>query len=100
MKQVFVVYETDRWLSYDGRVFAGVFSSKKAAIDTILKNHDIDMTEFFDEEYIEKISEQVLKAEIKRILQKELETYNQTSCYEVNYHIDVVNMNECYLTPL
>ena len=50
MKQIFVVYETDAWHSTSHRECAGVFTSKWAAVNAIVKNHRIELDEFFDEE--------------------------------------------------
>ena len=49
MKQIFVVYETDAWHSINHRECAGVFTSKRAAVNAIVKNHRIELDEFFDE---------------------------------------------------
>lgn len=54
MKQIFVVYETDAWHSTSHRDCAGVFTSKWAAVNAIVKNHRIELDEFFSEEEIEK----------------------------------------------
>ena len=56
MKQIFVVYETDAWHSTSHRECAGVFTSKWAAVNAIVKNHRIELDEFFSEEEIEKTS--------------------------------------------
>lgn len=69
MKQIFVVYETDPWHSTSHRECAGVFTSKWAAVNAIVKNH-----------------------------RKELEFAYQTQGYETNYDIEVWNINEWYLT--
>ena len=88
MKQIFVVYETDAWHSTSHRDCAGV---------AIVKNHRIELDEFFDEEEIEKTSKRVLEAEVRRRLRKELEFAYQTQGYETNYDIEVWNINEWYL---
>lgn len=54
MRQIFVVYETDAWHSTNHRECAGVFTSKWAAVNAIVKNHRIELDEFFDEDEIEK----------------------------------------------
>ena len=69
MKQIFVVYETDAWHSTSHRECAGVFTSKWAAVNAIVKNHRIELEEFFDKDEIEQTSKRVLKAEARRILQ-------------------------------
>lgn len=97
MKQIFVVYETDAWHSTDHRTCAGVFTSKRAAVNAIVKNHRIELDEFFSEEEIENTSKRVLEAEVKRILRKELEIIYQTQLHQTNYEIEVWNINEFYL---
>ena len=67
-------------------------------MNAIVKNHRIELVEFFDEDEIEKTSKRVLEAEAKRILSKELEFAYQTQGYETNYDIEVWNINEWYLT--
>ena len=98
MKQIFVVYETDAWHSTSHRECAGVFTSKWAAVNAIVKNHRIELDEFFDEDEIEHSSKRVLEAEARRRLRKELEFAYQTQGYETNYDIEVWNINEWYLT--
>ena len=94
MRQIFVVYETDAWHSTSHRQCAGVFTSKWAAVNAIVNNHNIKLKEFFDKDEIEQTSKRVLKAEARRILRKELEIANQTQGYETNYDIEVWNINE------
>ena len=98
MKQIFVVYEANAWHEISKRESAGVFTSKHAAVNAIVKNHRIELEEFFDEERIEKTSKRVLEAEARRRLRKELEFAYQTQGYETNYEIEVWNINEWYLT--
>lgn len=76
------------------RKSAGVFTSKWAAVNAIVKNHRIELEEFFDKDVIEQTSKRVLKAEARRILRKELEIAYQTQGYETNYDIEVWNINE------
>jgi hypothetical protein len=56
MRQIFVVYETDAWHSMNHRKCAGVFTSKWAAVNAIVKNHRIELEEFFDKDEIEQTS--------------------------------------------
>ena len=98
MRQIFVVYETDAWHSTSRRECAGVFTSKWAAVNAIVKNHCIEMNEFFDEDEVKHTSKRVLEAEVRRILRKELELNYQTQGYETNYDIEVWNINEWCLT--
>ena len=44
------------------RKSAGVFTSKWAAVNAIVKNHRIELEEFFDKDVIEQTSKRVLKA--------------------------------------
>lgn len=97
MKQIFVVYETDAWHSTSHRQCAGVFTSKWAAMNAIVKNHRIELEEFFDEDEIKHTSKHVLEAEARSILRKELDFAYQTQGYETNYDIEVWNINEWYL---
>ena len=96
MKPIFVVYETDAWHSTDHRECTGVFTSKRAAVNAIVKNHRIELDEFFSEEEIENTSERVLEAEVRRRLRKELEIPYQTQGHKTNYEIEVWGMNEWY----
>ena len=98
MRQIFVVYETDAWHSTSRWECAGVFTSKWAAVNAIVKNHRIEMDEFFDEDEVKHTSKRVLEAEARRILRKELELNYQTQGYETNYDIEVWNINEWCLT--
>ena len=89
MRQIFVVYETDAWHSTSHLECAGVFTSKWAAVNAIVKNHRIELDEFFSEEEIEKTSKRVLEAEARRRLRKELEFAYQPQGYETNCEIEV-----------
>ena len=40
MKQVFVVYETDAWHSTSNRDCKGIYTSKRSAINAIVRNFD------------------------------------------------------------
>ena len=97
MKQIFVVYETDAWHSTSHRKCAGVYTSKWAAVNAIVKNHRIELEEFFGEDEIEHTSKRVLEAEARSILRKELDFAYQIQGYETNYDIEVWNINEWYL---
>ena len=97
MKQIFVVYETDAWHSTSHRKCAGVYTSKWAAVNAIVKNHRIELEEFFGEDEIEHTLKRVLEAEARSILRKELDFAYQTQGYETNYDIEVWNINEWYL---
>lgn len=75
-----------------------MFTSKWAAVNAIVKNHRIEINEFFDEDEVKHTSKRVLEAEARRILRKELEVNYQTQGYETNYDIEVWNINEWCLT--
>ncbi len=64
MKQVFVVYETDAWHTIANRDCKGIYTSKRSAINAIVKNHEI------------------------------LEMNYQTQGYSTNYDIEVWNVND------
>ena len=97
MRQLYVVYETNAWHDTRSRQCMGVFTSKRAAVNAIVKNHRIELEEFFDEDEIEHTSKRVLEAEARSILRKELDFAYQTQGYETNYDIEVWNINEWYL---
>jgi len=95
MKQIFVVYETDAWHSLSHRECAGVFTSKWAAVNAIVKNHRIDDHELFENIHqMIPLTKREREAEVKRRLREELEDNNQTQGYSVNYEIEVINLNE------
>ena len=48
MKQVYVVYETDAWHSFSSRECKGIFTSKRSAVNAIVRNFDIDLDEMFE----------------------------------------------------
>ena len=68
MKQVFVVYETDAWHTIANRDCKGIYTSKRSAINAIVKNHEIDLEEIFEDDRLERASRRVLEAEAKRII--------------------------------
>ena len=94
MKQIFVVYETDAWHSTNHRDCKGVFTSKRSAVNAIVKNHCIRLDEFFEGDELEHTSKKMLVKEAQRILRKELEYAYQTQGYETNYDIEVWNVND------
>ena len=98
MRQIFVVYECDSHHFLQHRDCEGIFASKRSAVNAIVKNHCIELDEFFSEDEIEKTSKRVLEAEARRRLRKELEFAYHTQGYETNYDIEVWNINEWYLT--
>jgi hypothetical protein len=78
MKQVFVVYETDAWHTIANRECKGIFTSKRSAVNAIVRNFDIDLDEIFEPNYLAKKSDRLLRAEAKRIIPGELEVNFQT----------------------
>ena len=50
MKQIFVVYETDAWHTIANRDCKGIFTSKWSAVNAIVKNHEIDLEEIFEDD--------------------------------------------------
>ena len=94
-KQLFPVFETDAWHSTAKRDFKGIFTSKSAAVNAIVKNHAIDDHEFFDNIHeMIPLTKRQREAEIKRRLRKDFEVGFQTQGYSVNYEIEVWNVNE------
>ena len=94
MKQVFVVYETDAWHTIANRDCKGIYTSKRSAINAIVKNHEIDLEEIFEDDRLERTSRRVLEAEAKRIIRKELEMNYQTQGYSTNYDLEIWNVND------
>ena len=80
MKQVFVVFETDAWHTIANRDCKGIYTSKRSAINAIVKNHEIDLEEIFEDDRLERASRRVLEAEAKG--------------YSTNYDIEVWNVND------
>ena len=94
MRQVYVVYSTDAWHSFSSRECKGIFTSKRSAVNAIVRNFDIDLDEIFEPSYIAIKSERLLRAEAKRIIRGELEVNFQTQGYSTNYDIEVWNVND------
>ena len=94
-RQVFTVFETDAWHSTDRRRFKGLFSSKTAAVNAIVKYHEIDEHEFFENIHeMIPLTKRQREAEIKQRLRNDFEDCLQTQGYSVNYEIEVYNLNE------
>lgn len=94
-RQVFNVFETDAWHSTAKKEFKGVFTSRTAAVNAIVKYHAIDDHEFFEDIHeMIPLTKRQREAEIKRRLRKDFEDSNQTQGYSVNYEIEVYNLNE------
>ena len=94
-KALFPVYETDAWHSTASRDCKGIFTSKTAAVNAIVKNHCIDDHEFFENIHdMIPLTKRQREAEIKHRLRREFEDSDQTQGYSVNYEIEVLNLNE------
>ena len=94
-KQLFSVFETDAWHSTAQKRFKGIFTSKTAAVNAIVKYHEIDDHEFFESIHeMIPLTKREREAEIKRRLRKDFEDSLQTQGYSVNYEIEVWNQNE------
>lgn len=94
-KQIVTVFETDAWHSTDKREFKGVFTSRTAAVNAIVKNHCIDDHEFFESIHeMIPLTKRQREAEIKRRLRKDFGDSDQTQGYSVNYEIEMWNLNE------
>ena len=94
-KALFPVFETDSWHSTASRDCKGIFTSKTAAVNAIVKNHCIDDHELFENIHqMIPLTKREREAEVKRRLREELEDNNQTQGYSVNYEIEVINLNE------
>ena len=94
-RQIFTVFETDAWHSTAKKEFKGVFTSKSAAVNAIVKYHAIDDHEFFEDIHeMIALTKRQREAEIKRRLRKDFEDSDQTQGYSVNYEIESWNLNE------
>ena len=78
MKQVFVVYETDAWHTIANRDCKGIYTSKRSAINAIVKNHEIDLEEIFEDGRLERAARSVREDEGERIMRGEKEMNYQT----------------------
>lgn len=94
-RQIFTVFETDAWHSTAKKEFKGVFTSRTAAVNAIVKYHAIDDHEFFESIHeMIPLTKRQREAEMKRRLRKDFEDSDQTQGYSVNYEIEVYNLNE------
>ena len=94
-RQVFTVFETDAWHSTAKKEFKGVYTSRTAAVNAIVKYHAIDGHEFFEDIHeMIPLTKRQREAEIKRRLRKDFEDSDQTQGYSVNYEIESWNLNE------
>ena len=94
-RQVFTVFVTDAWHSTAKKEFKGVFTSRTAAVNAIVKNHAIDDHELFESIHeMIPLTKRQRESEIKRRLRKDFEDSDQTQGYSVNYEIESWNLNE------
>jgi len=94
-RQVFTVFETDAWHSTAKKEFKGVYTSRTAAVNAIVKFHAIDDHEFFEDIHeMIPLTKRQREAEIKRRLRKDFKDSDQTQGYSVNYEIESWNLNE------
>ena len=94
-RQIFTVFETDAWHSTAKKEFKGVFTSRTAAVNAIVKYHAIDDHEFFESIHdMIPLTKRQREAEIKRRLRNDFEDSDQTQGYSVNYEIESWNLNE------
>ena len=94
-RQVFTVFETDAWHSTAKKEFKGVFTSRTAAVNAIVKYHAIDDHEFFEDIHeMIPLTKRQREAEIKRRIRRDFEDSDQTQGYSVNYEIEVYKLNE------
>jgi len=94
-RQLFVVYETDQWHSVSSRIDKGIFTSKRAAVNAIVKHHDIDIDEIVDDCFC-PLTKKQKKKEAERVLRAEFDVAYQTQGYSINYEIEVWNINEWF----
>lgn len=74
-KNIYIVYECDKWLSCSSMRVKCVCNTKESAIRNVLKNRK---TDGWDSDEI----------------RKELENYSQTHVHAVNYHIEEATVGE------
>ena len=95
--KIYIVYEGDAWLSSSSMTEKGVFDTKDEAINGILDNHQIPVSEFLEDftsgEILEMTNEE--KREIaKQAIREQLENIGQTQGYSLNYHIQEYEINK------
>lgn len=94
-KQLYIVYESDAWLTVSKRIPMGIFTSKRTAVNSIVKNHDIPLKEIFDDD-TDGMTIKQMRREAKQILRDELESRSQTQGYSINYEIEACPQNEWF----
>ena len=78
MKEVYVLYEGDSWLSHSSLVPMGIFDNTE---DLMVSARELISERYSDEDEVED-------------MMLELGNYNQVSGYDVNYLIKVVELNK------
>lgn len=78
MKEVFILYSADAWISRSSMVCMGVFSSLSKAMDAALK--EIKKTDVDNEVYED--------------CYRDLLNYRQTHGLDENWHIEVVELDK------
>lgn len=85
--KVYLVYETDEWLSLRDRQLKGVFTSKRGAVSAIVKNNIIAETE-------KNASRCIDGRKFNQIIKEQLAMYNQTQSFSVNYMIEETELSK------
>lgn len=85
--KVYLVYETDEWLSLRDMQLKGAFTSRRSAVSAIVKNNIIAETE-------KNASRCIDGREFNRVIREQLAMYNQTQSFSVNYVIEETETNK------
>lgn len=91
-KQVYLVYETDAWLTTKSKELMAVCETEEDAINLILENHQLDPKDYYELEEDDDMEE--VKADFQKELRRELEEMGQTQCHPTNYLIEAWTMGE------
>lgn len=70
MRHLYIVYETDEWGNADATKRRGVFTSRRAAVESIIAHIDIVVERFFPPHVVAQYSERSLVASAKRRIRK------------------------------
>lgn len=70
MRHLYIVYETDDWGNADATKRRGVFTSRRAAVESIIAHVDIVVERFFQPSVVAQYSERSLVASAKRRMRK------------------------------
>ena len=88
-KKLFIVFETDLHHNKSHNEMKGCFDSIDEAIEAVCKNHEIPKRNF--EELGYEVNSELDEQEIIR---EELLELRQTQCFDVNYIIEEIVLNE------